>query len=77
MACISADGSLTLQARTVLAAFQTVHTPEAVSGATELPLFRIRSSLRELVTAGLLEASDGGYLPTEAGRRRLAASATR
>lgn len=77
MACISPDGTLTAQARLVLAAFEAPSRPEDVARATDLALFRIRSSLRELVDAGLLEASGDGYVVTGAGRERLAAAPSR
>lgn len=73
MACMSADGTLTEQAKLVLAALQTPLTPERVAAATELALFRIRGSLRELVAAGLLVQIGDSYQITDAGRQRLAA----
>lgn len=74
MACISADGTLTVQAKTVLTAFTSLHTPEAVAATTDIALFRIRGSLRELVEAGMLVQVEGGYQITGAGRQRLALS---
>jgi len=76
MACIAPDGTLTVQARAVLAAFAQPHTPEDVATTIDLPLFRIRSSLRELVEAGLLEAAGAQFQTTDAGRLRLAAPAS-
>jgi len=75
MACISADGTLTVQARLVLTAFQSPRTPEDVAATTDIALFRIRGSLRELVTAGLIEQVGDGYRITVAGRQQLAAPA--
>ena len=75
MACISSDGTLTVQAKLVLTAFQTPRTPEDVAAATELALFRIRGSLRELIAAGLLEQSGDTFQITTAGQQRLAAPA--
>jgi predicted transcriptional regulator len=72
MACISADGTLTVQAKLVLTTLQTPRTAEDVAAATDLALFRIRGSLRELVTAGLLEQSGDAYQLTNVGRQRLA-----
>lgn len=71
MACIALDGALTVSGRKVLAAFQAGRTPEDVAAATDLPLFQIRSSLRELVASGLIESSAGGYRITANGRERL------
>jgi predicted transcriptional regulator len=72
MACVSPDGTLTAQARIVLAGFASPHTPEEVAATTELALFRIRSSLRELVAAGLLEQVGDAYRTTAEGQQRLA-----
>lgn len=74
MACIAPDGTLTTQARAVLAALDHPHTPEEVAADTGLPLYRIRSSLRELVDAGLLEPEGGAYRATATGRARIVAS---
>lgn len=72
MPCISADGTLTMHARTVLAAFQSAQTPEDVAFATDVSLFRIRSSLRELVAAALLEQVGEAYQITTGAKRLLA-----
>lgn len=61
MACISADGTLTASARKMLEALQQPATPEEVAQATGLPLFRVRSGLRELAQAGLIEEVEGRY----------------
>lgn len=71
MACMAADGTLTVQAKLVLTAFQTPRTAEDVAATTDLALFRIRGSLRELVAAGLLEQIGDAYQITRAGRQRL------
>lgn len=72
MPCISADGTLTVQAKLVLAALRTPLTPENLAATTDLALFRIRSSLRELVAAGLLEQIGDAYQITNMGKQRLA-----
>jgi DNA-binding IclR family transcriptional regulator len=71
MACVNPDGTLSGSARAILAALQRNGTAEAIAAETKLPLFRIRSALRELVEAGLAAAGDAGYTLTEAGRARL------
>jgi len=72
---MSADGTLTVQAKLVLTALQTPRTAEDVAATTDLALFRIRGSLRELVAAGLLEHIGDAYQITKAGQQRLAATA--
>ncbi len=71
MACISADGALTESARKMLEAVQTPATPEEVAQSTGLPLFRVRSGLRELVQAGLVAETEGRYQITEAGQQKM------
>lgn len=46
-------------------------TPEEIAGRADLPLFRVRSSLRELVQAGLIEEKENKYRTTERGREAL------
>lgn len=71
MACISPDGALTESARKMLSALCNPATPEEVAQATGLPLFRVRSGLREMAQAGLLEDVEGRYRLTDAGQQRL------
>ncbi|NSW79922.1 MAG: hypothetical protein HPY54_12910 [Chthonomonadetes bacterium] len=71
MACISPEGTLTESARKMLEAVQTPATPEEVAQSTGLPLFRVRSGLRELVQAGLVAETEGRYQITEAGQQKM------
>ena len=74
MACINPDGTVTPSARKILRAAETSLTPAELAAATDLPLYRIRSSLRELVQAGLLREQDERYVTTDAGRTRQVAA---
>jgi len=72
MACVNTDGTLTQSARSVLGAAHEPALPEEIAVQTGFPLYRIRSSLRELHAAGLLEAQlDGKYRLTTAGIERI------
>lgn len=73
MACINPDGTVTPSARNILRATQSPLTPAGIAAATGLPLYRIRSSLRELVQAALLREDGEVYAVTEAGKKHLAA----
>ncbi len=74
MACVNADGTLTKSAQAVLEALREPATPPEVAMKTGFPLYRIRSSLRELKEAGLLdEQLDGRYHLTVAGLERIGA----
>lgn len=61
MACITADGTLTASGQAMLGAVREAASAEDVAAATGLPLYRVRSGLRELVAAGLVSLDDGRY----------------
>ncbi|MEJ5314979.1 MULTISPECIES: hypothetical protein [Anaerolinea] len=72
MACVNPDGTLTPSALAVLKAVkQAPQTAEALAALVGLPLFRVRSSLRELREAGLLIESGGVYHLTPQGEETL------
>ncbi len=72
MACVNGDGTLTIVARQMLAALATVDGAEGVRVATGLPMYRVRSGLREMVDAGLVEVvGENRYLLTDRGRRMI------
>lgn len=71
MACISASGELTDSARKLLAALDIATTTDQVATHTGLPLYRVRSGLREMAKAGLVEINDGTYGITALGRSLL------
>lgn len=71
MACISPDGTLTASARKILEALSSAATPEEIVHVTGLPLFRVRSGLREMAQAGLIEEKEGRYVLTESGKQKL------
>lgn len=71
MACINPDGTVTPSARNILRATQAPLTPEEIAAATGLPLYRIRSSLRELVQASLLREEGERFALTETGKTHL------
>jgi len=60
--CVSPDGKPTKSGIATLSAIKNgALTPEAVSEKTGQPLFRVRSGLRELVKAKLVEQIDQTY----------------
>lgn len=67
MACVNPDGTLTASAAAILQAVQTPGTPQQVAETTGLPLFRVRSGLREMVDAQLVIEREGYYRATPAG----------
>ena len=73
MACISADGALTESAKAMLEVLKEPLTPEEISARLGQPLYRVRSSLRELAGAGLVNSEGDRYSTTERGKDKLAA----
>lgn len=72
MACINNDGTLTESAKRLLGKLTVPCAPEELSQRMGQPLFRIRSSLREMEGAGLVQPIEGKFLITEAGRKLTA-----
>ena len=71
MACVNPDGTVTASATAILTALRSPATAEQVAPLAGLPVFRVRSALRELAGAGLVVAEDGRYRLTEAGLARV------
>jgi DNA-binding IclR family transcriptional regulator len=72
MPCVSPDGKPTSSGLATLKAVKGgASTPKEISDVTGHPLFRVRSGLRELVSAGFLEMSDDNYLLTSDGKNVL------
>jgi DNA-binding IclR family transcriptional regulator len=68
--CVSADGKPTKSGIEMLSAMKGgASTPNALSGATEMPMFRVRSGLRQLVNAGLVKQVDDNYQLTPEGSK--------
>ena len=71
MVCINEDGTLTPSAKTVITTLSSPITLEEVAKSTQLPLFRIRSSIREMLEAGLVEEKEGKYVATGSARAKV------
>ena len=72
MPCMDSRGELNEMARKILAAMASSAPIEKVAQETGIPLYRIRSAVRELIDAGLVEEKDGSYALGEAGRAAIA-----
>jgi DNA-binding IclR family transcriptional regulator len=65
MPCVSPDGKPTKSGLTTLLAMKNgALTPEVISEKTGQPLFKVRSGLRELIKAELVEQTDQKYTLT-------------
>jgi predicted transcriptional regulator len=67
MPCLRPDGSLSSSGRAMLAAVRIDTSAAAVSSETGIPLYRVRSALRELAEAGLVNADGELFSRTEKG----------
>jgi len=68
MACVSPDGKPTESGTRMLRALQAgSKSPEEVALETGLPLFKVRSGLRDIAQAGLAEQKEDRYRLTEKG----------
>jgi predicted transcriptional regulator len=72
MPCINSNGELSANGRRILAALALPATVEQIRDQTELPLYLIRSGIREMVGAGLVAADRGTFQVTESGQALLA-----
>jgi predicted transcriptional regulator len=72
MACISPDGKPTESGSKMLRALKAGSgSPEEIANKAGLPLFRVRSGLRELTQAGLAIEKDGKHELTEKGAKLI------
>lgn len=71
MACVNPDGTLTESALKILDSLKNPKSPEAIADITGLPLFRIRSALRDLIAAGFVSQDNDIYNLTTEGQKLL------
>jgi hypothetical protein len=71
MPCVKPDGTIEPLAQAILRALRPPKSVEEIVAELRLPTFRVRSTTRELVEAGLVEEIDGRLAPTEAGMARM------
>jgi predicted transcriptional regulator len=72
MPCVTPDGKPTSSGKQVLDSLKaTALTPEEIASIVDQPLFKVRSSLRELKAAEWLTETEGKYKLTEQGKNVL------
>lgn len=71
MACINPDGTLVPSAQRILHALSSPVKLEEVAKSTGLPLFRIRSNIREMLGAKLIEKKEENYVVTKLGQEKI------
>lgn len=68
MGCINPDGTLVESANKLLRAMQSPISLEEAARQAELPLYHVRSSMREFLQAGLVEEKEGDLSPYRRGQ---------
>jgi predicted transcriptional regulator len=71
MACVNPDGTLSESAKALLMALAIPTAAEEIAKKVGQPLFKVRSSLRELAAAGLIQEQGEKFLITASGKTRL------
>ncbi len=71
MACVNPDGTITETAKALLRDIENPKTPVEISKQLGQPLFKIRSSLREMVNAGLVKEEEDKFVITKEGEKKL------
>jgi len=71
MPCVNPDGSITDSAKALLKVIETPLTAEEISKKAGQPLFKIRSSLREMVGAELIKEEGNKYVISESGKEKI------
>jgi predicted transcriptional regulator len=71
MPCVKPDGTLEPLAQAILRALRSPKSVEEIVAELRIPTFRVRSTTRELVEAGLIAEVNGRLAPTEAGLTRI------
>ena len=71
MACVNPDGTLSTSAIELLKVLQSPMTAEEISQKLDRPLFKVRSSIREMTEAGMVAVDGDKYSITEEGRKKI------
>ncbi len=68
MPCVSPDGKPTESGMKILGAIKAGSTSaDEIAAASGMPLYRVRSGMRDLAEAGFVTGSEGSYALTEEG----------
>lgn len=68
MACVNEQGQLNASAKKILEVLvNSVLTPQEISQNAGLPLFKVRSGLREMVSVDFVKEENGSYTITAKG----------
>ena len=72
MTCVNEQGQINASAKKVLEAIEVnTLTPQDISKSAGVPLFKVRSGLREMLEVGFVTEESGSYKITEKGQIAL------
>ncbi len=71
MACVNPDGTLSTSAKELLKILNSPLTSEEISQKLNRPMFKVRSSLREMFEAKLISLVEDKYVITEEGNKKI------
>jgi len=71
MACVNVDGTITATTKALLKSLETPLGVEEIAARLGSPLFKVRSSLREMIEAGLVVVQGDRYQATEEGKKKV------
>jgi predicted methyltransferase len=74
MGCVNPDGTLSTQAEAILRVLVNPTELEVVARETGLPLYRVRSAVRELTEANLVQQTEGIFRATSTGLELIGSS---
>ena len=71
MACVNPDGTLSTSAKELLKILNNPITAEEISQKLNRPMFKVRSSIREMLEAELISLVEDKYVITEEGKKKI------
>jgi predicted transcriptional regulator len=71
MACVNPDGTLSSSAKELLKILNNPMTAEEISQKLNRPMFKVRSSLREMLEAKMISSAEDKYVITEEGNKKI------
>jgi hypothetical protein len=74
--CINTTGTITRSGELILLALLTPMTPEEAAKETGIPLFKVRSGIREFLEVRLVQAEDDKFKTTPDGLVRIEGAET-
>ena len=71
MACVNSDGTISGSAKELLSLLSSPFSAEEIAVKLNRPLFKVRSSLRELEEAGFVKKSGEQFSVSDKGKEKL------